>query len=175
VASNPESRDRGASFRVGDPDVIAATMAAPGVVLKRPVGSGGPFAEHVELPADLGGDDSSKRPHRKPARRKPPKHTKRRADQVADRKAVLAFEREQTRRERERAKEEAARQRKRERRLAAVDKAQSTLEAARQKHEGIVADIQSEAEALEKRSQAEEVRWAKERARLEDALRRARA
>jgi hypothetical protein len=164
---------QGVAKQSGDPDVIAATMAAPGVVLKRPVGSNGPFAEHAELPTDLGGDDGSRKPHRKPARRKPSKQPKRRADQVADRKAVLAFEREQMRRERERAKEEAARQKERERRLAAVDKAQSTLEAARQKHEEIVADLQSEAEVLEKRSQAEEARWAKEKARLEDALRRA--
>jgi hypothetical protein len=33
-----------------DPDVVAATMAKPGVVLKRPVGSNGPFKEDAELP-----------------------------------------------------------------------------------------------------------------------------
>jgi hypothetical protein len=36
-----------------DPDVVAATMAKPGVVLKRPVGSNGPFKEHAELPTNL--------------------------------------------------------------------------------------------------------------------------
>ena len=36
-----------------DPAVIAATMKKPGVVLRRPVGSDGPFSEHAELPTDL--------------------------------------------------------------------------------------------------------------------------
>jgi hypothetical protein len=36
-----------------DPDVIEATMAAPGVVLKRAVGPRGPFREHAKLPTDL--------------------------------------------------------------------------------------------------------------------------
>jgi hypothetical protein len=166
---------QGVAKQSEDPDIIEATMAAPGVVLKRPVGSSGPFKEQAELPTNLGGDDGSKKLRRKPARPKPPKHSKRAADQVADRKAALAFEKEQKRRERERAKEEAARQKERERRQAAVENAQSALDAASQKHEETVADIKSEAEALEKRSQAEEARWAKEKARLEAALRRARA
>jgi hypothetical protein len=37
-----------------DPDVIAATMAKPGVVLRRPVGSNGPFGERADLPINLG-------------------------------------------------------------------------------------------------------------------------
>ena len=41
---------QGAAKESHDPDVIAATMAKPGVVLKRPVGSEGPFGEHAELP-----------------------------------------------------------------------------------------------------------------------------
>jgi hypothetical protein len=43
------------------------------------------------------------------------------------------------------------------------------------KHEEIVADIQADAEAFEKRSQAEEARLGEEKARLEDAVYRARA
>jgi uncharacterized Zn-finger protein len=34
---------QGAAKQSDDPDVIAATMAAPGVILKRPVGSSGQF------------------------------------------------------------------------------------------------------------------------------------
>ena len=41
---------QGAAKESDDPDVVAATMAKPGVVLKRPVGSNGPFKEHAELP-----------------------------------------------------------------------------------------------------------------------------
>ena len=45
---------QGAAKESDDPDIIAATMAKPGVVLRRPVGSNGSFAEHAELPAELG-------------------------------------------------------------------------------------------------------------------------
>jgi hypothetical protein len=39
-----------------DPDLVAATMSKPGVVLKRPAGSSGRFAEHSELPSGLDGE-----------------------------------------------------------------------------------------------------------------------
>ena len=139
-----------------DPDVIAATMAAPGIVLKRPVGSSGTFKENAELPTDLAGDDSSKKSGRKSQSRKPRKHLKR--GKAADQKAALAFEKE---------KERARRQH-------AVDKAQSALDAARQKHEEKAAGIQAELEALEEKSRAEQARWEKERERLVTALRRVR-
>ena len=45
---------------------------------------------------------------------------------------------------------------------------------AENEHAKRVAAIQAEVEALEKRSQTEEVRWDKEKERLEAALRRAR-
>ena len=165
---------QGAAKQSEDPDVIAATMAAPGVVLKRPVGSSGPFKEHAELPTNLAGDDISKKAASRSVRRRPEKHPNRAKDQAADRKAALAFEKAQKRRKRERAKEEAAQRKERERRQKAVDKAQSTLDAARRKHEMNASDIQAQLEALEERSQAEEARWEKEKARLEAALRRAR-
>jgi len=165
---------QGAAKQSEDPDVIAATMAAPGVVLKRPVGSSGPFKEHSELPTSLAGDNISKKAGSSSVRRKPQKQPKRATDQAADRKAALAFEQEQERRERERAKEEAAQRKERERRQKAVDAAQSAFDAARREHEKNASDIQAQLEALEERSQAEEARWEKEKARLEAALRRAR-
>ena len=165
---------QGAAKESEDPDVIAATMAAPGIVLKRPVGSSGTFKENAELPTDLARDDSSKKSGRKSQRGKARKHLKRGHDEVADRKAALAFEKEKERRERERAKELAAQQRERERRQHAIDKAQSALDGARQKHEEKAAGIQAELEALEEKSRAEQARWEKERERLATALRRAR-
>lgn len=163
---------QGAAKQTEDPDVIAATMAAPGVVLKRPVGSSGPFKEQAELPTNLAGDDISKKPRSRSVRPKPQTHPKQ--VKAADREAALAFEKEQKRRERERAKEAAAQRKERERRQQAVDTAQSALDAARRKHEKIASDIQPQLEALEERSQAEGARWEKEKARLEAALRRAR-
>src|ERR1700684_3795675 len=61
---------QGAAKESDDPDVIAATMAKPGVVLKRPVGSDGPFGEHAELPKTLDQGE------RKRSVRKPPAKTK---------------------------------------------------------------------------------------------------
>src|SRR5580658_3518905 len=60
---------QGAAKESTDPDIIAATMAKPGVVLKRPVGSDGAFGEHAELPKNLGQDGPTKSAP-KPARRK---------------------------------------------------------------------------------------------------------
>ncbi|KRR21029.1 hypothetical protein [Bradyrhizobium retamae] len=165
---------QGVAKQSEDPDVIAATMAAPGVVLKRSVGSSGPFKEHAELPTDLAGDRGSKRSGRKSQGRKSQKPSRRGNDQAADRRAALAFEKEHNRRARERAKEEAALEKERERRQHAIDKAQGALDAARRKHEEKVAGIRAELEALEEESQAEEGRWEKEMTRLQAALRRAR-
>lgn len=167
---------QGAAMQSEDPDIVAATMAAPGVVLKRPVGSSGPFREDAELPTDLTDDDGSKNARRpKLAGHKPRKQqAKRSNDPAADRKAALAFDREQKRREHEHAKEEAARQKERERRQRAIDKAQAALDAARQKHEKNAADIRAKVEVLEARAHAEQARWDKEKARLEASLRRAR-
>jgi hypothetical protein len=161
---------QGEAMQSEDPDVVKATMAAQGVVLKRPVGSSGPFKEHAELPTDLAGD-RSKKAGRKSAGRQPPKPSKRSHDEAADRKAALAFEKEQKRRERERAKEEAARQKERERRQHTVDKAQGAFDAASRKHENIAADIQQQLEALEEKARAEEGRWRKEKVLLEASLR----
>ena len=159
---------QGAAKESRDPDVIATTMAKPGVVLRRPVGSDGSFSEHAELPTDLGGAGPTK------AARKAKKPSSRPVDKAAERKAAFDYEREQKRRELERAKEEAARQKDRERRQQAVDKAQAALDKAEQEHAKRAAAIQAEVEALEKRSETEEARWNREKQRLETALRRAR-
>jgi hypothetical protein len=164
---------QGAAKESHDPDVIAAAMAKPGVVLRRPVGTDRPFSEHAELPTDLG-DSGSKKAARKSKSPKPKKPPSRPVDKAAERKAALAYEREQRRRELEQAKEETARQKDRERRQKAIDKAQAALDKAEQEHAERAAAIEAEVEALEKRSQAEEARWEKEKERLEAALRHAR-
>ena len=165
---------QGAAKESNDPDVIAATMAKPGVVLRRPVGSDGSFGEHAELPTDLGDGERPAKAVRKSKGHKAKKPSSRPVDKAAGRKAALAFEKEQKRRERERASEEVARQKERERRQEAVDKAQAALETAEREHAKRAAAIQLEVDALEKKSQAEDARWDKERGRLEVALRHAR-
>ena len=164
---------QGAAKESHDPDVIAATMAKPGVVLRRPVSTDRPFSEHAELPTDLGGGRPTKaaRKSRGPKAKQP---SSRPINEAAARKAAFDYERERRSRELERAKEEAARQKERERRRQAVDEAQAALDKAEQEHAKRAAAIQAEVEALEKRLQTEEARWHKEKERLEAALRRAR-
>jgi colicin import membrane protein len=166
---------QGVAKETDDPDVVAATMSKPGVVLKRPAGSNGRFAEHSGLPSDLGSGENGVRRERR--RAKPAMPAKQSAPEISERtarKAAADFEKEQRRREAERQREEAARQRDRERREKATAKAQGALDKAEREHAKRAAAIQAEAEALEKRSRAEDDRWEKERERLQDALRRAR-
>jgi hypothetical protein len=122
---------QGAAKESDDPGVIAAAMAKPGVVLRRPIGSDGSFGEHAELPTNLGGPGPTKAA-RKSKGRTTKQPSSRPIDEAAERKAALGFEKEQKRRERERASEEADRQKDRERRQQAVDKAQATLNKAEQ-------------------------------------------
>jgi membrane protein involved in colicin uptake len=161
---------QGAAKESNDPDVIAATMAKPGVVLRRPVGSDGSFGEHSELPTNLG-DARPTKAVRTSKDRKAKETFSRPLDKATERKATLAFEKEQKRRERERATEEAARQKERERRQQAVGKARAALETSKREHAKRAAAIQVEVDALEKKSQAEDARWDKEKARLEATLR----
>jgi hypothetical protein len=165
---------QGAAKESHDPAVITATMVKPGVVLRRPVGTDRPFSEHAELPTDLGGGEPTKaaRKSKGPKAKNP---SSRPVDKAAERKAALAFEKEQKRRQLEQAKEETARKKDRERRQQAVDKAQAALDEAEQEHAKRAAAIQAEAKAIEQRSQAERARWDKEKERLEAAVRRARA
>jgi hypothetical protein len=165
---------QGAAKESDDPDVIAATLKRPGVVLRRAVGSDGSFGEHAELPSVLGGGEKPTKATRNSIRPRLKKSLSRPTDKAAEQKAALAYEREQKRRELERAREEAIRQKEREGRQQAIDKAQAALDKAEREHGNRAATIQAEMEAIEKRSQAEDARWDKEKERLEAALRRAR-
>ena len=160
---------QGAAKESTDPDVIASAMAKPGIVLKRPVGSDGPFSEHAGLPKNLGDGGAPKKSPRRKAMQAPVHH-----DAGADRRAAQAYERERQRREREEAKEAATRRKKSERRQQAVAKAQAALDKAEREHVKKADAIRHEAEALEKKSQAEEARWEREKGWLDKAVRRAR-
>jgi hypothetical protein len=163
---------QGAAKESQDPDVIAATMAKPGVVLKRPVGSDGPFGEHAELPKNLD-RDGRKKPAHKPSTKV--KKSSAQRDKATDRKAAQAYERERQRREREEANEEVARQKERARRQQATDTAQAALDTAEEKHTQRVAVLRAQIEAIENKVQAEDASWDKEKERLNAALRRARS
>ncbi|WP_027572214.1 hypothetical protein [Bradyrhizobium sp. WSM1743] len=165
---------QGVAKETDDPDIVAATMAKPGIVLRRPVGSDGPFTESAELPADLG--EGETKPRRKPKKRpaKTAKKTSRKIDDQAARKAAASFEKEERRREAERRKEDAARARERALREKAVAAAEAALDKARREHEARAEEIEAERAALDERAEAEQARWDKQRKKLEEALRRAR-
>lgn len=132
-----------------DPAIVKATTAKPGVVLRRPVGTTGPFREHAELPTDLPAPKTT--------------HAKAIVARSPGRAAIRAQEREQRAAERER-----------ERRRNAIAKAEAALEVARQAHDVRRSTIDADRAAIERRADAEEGRWHEERERLEAALRRVR-
>lgn len=177
---------QGAAKETDDPDIVAATMASPGVVLRRPVGSGGPFTESAALPTDLA-DDEAKRKPKPNSKSKPESKSKskqrpaegvtkqsRKIDDQDARKAAAAFEKEERRRDAERRKEEAALAKERARRDKAVATAQAALDNARREHDAKAEVIEAERAALDERAEAEQGRWDKQRKKLEEALRRAR-
>jgi colicin import membrane protein len=162
---------QGMAKESNDPDVVAAAMSKPGIVLRRPVGSDGRFRETADLPTDLTGGVKH-RPRKAGGRPKTQSSPK--PGGQADRKAIEAFEKQERRREAERRRMEAAAEKERGRRQRMIDKAQAALERAEREHEERAAGIEAERDALEKRSQAEDARWKSEREKLENALRRAR-
>ena len=99
---------KGFAKETNDPKIVAATMAKPGVLLKRPVGSNGPFSENAELPQI--NKITETRAKTQPRRKEP---TAYKVDDKTARDAALAFEREQKRREIIHRKEEAAREKER--------------------------------------------------------------
>ncbi|MEA2896896.1 MAG: hypothetical protein QOJ84_2511 [Bradyrhizobium sp.] len=161
---------QGVAKESDDPDVVAATIAKPGVILKRPVGSNGPFKEHADLPRLSGNETGHRRAKYRP---KPKRRSPAKTDDKAARRAALEYERAERLRETERRKEESDRQKERERRRRAVAKAQEALEKAKREHDRRASAIESQRSAVEKRSQAEDVRWDKQNKKLESALRRA--
>src|SRR4051794_37332733 len=121
--------DRGFAKQTDDPATVAATMAKPGVVLRRPVGSNGAFSEHAELPKELPVDKVKEKPAKpQPKTKEPPA---RKIDDETARDAALAFEREQKRRDIARRKEETAREKERKRHEQAMTKAERALEEAK--------------------------------------------
>jgi colicin import membrane protein len=155
-----------------EPRIVEATMAKPGVVLRRPVGTTGAFSENAELPSHLalgaGRRPPSKRPKIDRSAAKPMDETKARA-------ASAAFDREQKRRQAKERKAEAARARQQERQDRTIAAAQAALDAATRDHQAKVEEIEEARATLDRKFEAEEARWKKREGELEGALRRARS
>jgi hypothetical protein len=162
---------QGFAKEADDPAIVAATMAKPGVVLRRAVGSNGSFSEHAELPKDLTSGKMNGTPGKRAAKTQPPP---RKIDDKAAREAAIAYARDQKRRDSERRRQEAAQESERKRRDRAIANAQSAREEAKQIHDTRTEEIAAARAALDRQSEAEETRWGKQRAKLEAALSRAR-
>ena len=156
-----------------DPKIVAATMAHPGVVLRRPVGSNGAFSEHAKLPTDLPIGDSKRAPAKRSAKKREPATET--VDDKTAREAARAFEKEQTRRDSERRKEETKRRQEHARRERAITAAEAALEQARQDHQARLEDIEKDRAVLDRKAQAEDARWRKKKEGLEAGLRKARS
>jgi colicin import membrane protein len=159
---------RGFAKETHDPAIVAATMAKPGVVLRRPIGSKGAFSEHAALPKDPTDKVKERRTKSQPKTEELPA---RKFGEKAARDAALAFEREQKRRDIARRKEEAARER------SANDASRQS-----QRRKGRLTKPSASTKPRPRRSntnalhstQAEDARWEKQKEKLEIALRRAR-
>jgi len=163
---------QGFAKQTEDGEVIAATMARPGIVLRRPVGTNVAFSEHAALPTHLGSGDTGRAPPKHRTKmHKPPRPI----DARTARQAALAFDREQKRRDRQALQEEAARKKERERRYRAIAAAEAALEEGKRTHQANLADIEKAQKALDKRKEAEAARWGAQEEQLEHALRQAKS
>lgn len=164
---------QGFAKQTQDAAIVAATMAKPGVVLRRPVGSKGVFREDAELPKDLWKLTPSKpaaKPKTAPAPVKAAK-TKHVANKVADRAAILSFEKAKARRDQDRAqaqaRDEARRKKEQVQSARQAARADAELERARARHDEIVAAIRKDQDRIDRRAAAEEARWDAQRAKLD--------
>ena len=168
---------QGFAWETDDPAVVAATMAKPGVVLKRAVGSHGAFSENAELPKSLPAGKKPPKPAKAPQRARAPKRAANvvsLADERAARRAADAYEREREKQELHERKEEEARQKERTAREQATAKARAALDEAEERHDETVREIEEKRAALDKRADAEQARWGKQKAILDADVRRAR-
>ena len=157
---------QGFAQQTDDPVIVKATLARPGVVLRRPVGTNQRFTEEAEASeasfrGKVSNNPKAARPGRKPFRAKA-------ADRKQERAAAIAFEKERERQEVAERRKEAAR---RDRAIAA---ATTALEKAEARHEAAVAEIEEARAALDAKADRDAARWRREREKLEETLRQAR-
>ncbi len=162
---------QGFAKEVEDAAVVAATLAHPGTVLRRPVGTDGAFRVTSDLPKDLVEGPVQTRQRKEPARRPDGKTGK--PDGATARKAAAAFDQQQRERDQAQRRADIAEAKQRERRSARIAKAQQALDAAEQEHDARCAALQAEREKLDKRADAEQQRWKTKRDKLRTALDRA--
>jgi len=163
---------QGFAQQTDDPAIVKATLARPGVVLRRPVGTDQPFREEAEASEAAFDGQAAREPKATRPRRKPV--LAKATDRKEEREAARAFERERGRRERRGRQEAAERRKEAVRRDRAIAIATAAMEKAEARHEATVAEIEQARAALDARADREAGRWRREREALEDRLRQAR-
>jgi hypothetical protein len=166
---------QGFAMEADDPKIVAATLAKPGIVLRRPVGTKGPFSEEAVLPTDLDLEKPAAGKN-KPAKLQRIAGKKARSgkrDDKAERAAALAYEKKQRRRDAEKRRQQAAAEKKRRKMEGAVEKARAAYDKAEREHEARIDALMAERIDLERREKTAETRWKQQRERLRDAVRKA--
>ncbi|CAN7686323.1 cell envelope biogenesis protein TolA [Mesorhizobium amorphae] len=168
--SDPDIFKRGFAKQTEDPKVVEATIAAPGVVLRRPVGSHGEFTEKAVLPKAP--EESRRALQDRAESADGSKQADTKSDDKAKRNAAAALERERKREALVRAKAEAERERAKKQRERMIATA---FERARSRHEDATNSIRQRREELDKDEAREEERWQREQQAHDDALKEAKA
>lgn len=163
---------QGFAKEADDPTIIAATMAKPGVVLRRGVGSNTNFSEHAELPKDLAADEVNATRGKRAPNSQPAPPPRKLGDKAA-REAAMAYAREQKRRDQDGRRQVAVLEAERRHRRQAISKAKAALEEATRIHDTKTEKIAAARSALDQQLEAEETRWDQHRAKLQAALNRA--
>jgi hypothetical protein len=167
---------QGFASQTKDAAIIAATTAKPGAVLRRPVGTHEPFQENAELPKGFAIPNIGKadRQAKRPARAAPPPKKPPHVDENQSRAAVISFQKEKAKRDRQRAREEADAKRARAKRERATRKAKAALEAAESRHQEELRKLEHKRDLLEREIEQAREGWEKRRDRMQAALDRAR-
>lgn len=163
---------QGFAQQTDDPAIVKATMAQPGVVLRRPVGTDQAFTEEAEASEASFQGKAARKP--KPARPKQKPVAEKPSSRKEEHAAALAFEKERERREHRERQEAAARRKEAARRDRAIAAATAALEKAEARHDATIAEIEEARAALNAKAEREAGRWRREQEKLEEALRQAR-
>jgi len=156
----------GLARETDDPDIVAATLEKPGVVLRRAVGTDQPFQEKAPPPSAL--------PRTAPDHTKP-RAKKRRAapSPTAQKAAIIKFEdakaKRDAAREREAAQQAATEKAEQARRVRQAAKAKAALTKGRARHDAALQKLERQREALDRKIDAERLKWRRaEKALLAD-------
>jgi colicin import membrane protein len=184
--TDPDIFRRGFAEQTEDRKIVEAAMAAPGVVLRRPVGSDGAFSEKAALPdapAGAGKKQYAPRPDKMESKSRPDPAEKGKREEAAarqrdetaarEKEAAAAREEEEKRQELERRKKAAEEERARKQREQKIARANAAFERAKGRHDQAVQSLAKRRKELDDDEFREDERWEREQREHREALREA--